>query len=42
MLKKNLRWIVPLAVLLAVVALALTITPLATHAVNPNWVWWTL
>ncbi|RAQ97131.1 hypothetical protein A4R35_16450 [Thermogemmatispora tikiterensis] len=40
MLKKNLRWIVPLVVLLAVVALALTITPLATHAASPNIVVW--
>ncbi|WP_275935491.1 hypothetical protein [Thermogemmatispora onikobensis] len=42
MLKKNLRWIVPLVVLLAVVALALTITPLATHAASPNIYWWPL
>ncbi|WP_272945048.1 hypothetical protein [Thermogemmatispora carboxidivorans] len=42
MLKKNLRWIVPLVVLLAVVALALTLTPLATHAASPNIYWWPL
>jgi hypothetical protein len=37
---KHLRWLVPLALLIVVVALALTITPALLAANNPNIVAW--
>jgi hypothetical protein len=40
MLKHSIRWVVPLVLLIVVVALALTLTPLATHAASPDIFWW--